>query len=127
MPAARGREAHLRRRSAQREYYAVLGEVGRKWWSPHGSTLPWVRFCLRAHHTQAQRLREAEEVWALLEEQVDGLNPRVVSALYEVFVNRWLRRTPRGRFYAPGPRMAAIKAEFAERRGPPRDPYRSTG
>ncbi|MFI6502647.1 Fic family protein [Nonomuraea typhae] len=140
------------------EYYDVLGEVGRDRWSPHDGTLPWIRFCLRAHHMQvqrvAQRLREAGEIWMLLEGQVDGLNPRVISALYEIFVNRRLRRSryqedesltqgqaardlrnlaaggwlrPSGRFYAPGPRMAAIKAEFAERREPLRDPYRSTG
>ncbi|MET9344049.1 Fic family protein [Nonomuraea sp. NPDC003804] len=146
------------------EYYDVLGEVGRKRWSPHDGTLPWVRFCLRAHHLQAQqvgrRLAEAGEIWVLLEEQVDadGLNTRCVSALYEVFVNRRLRRTryqldeelsqgqaardlrdlaakgwlkpygaTKGRFYAPGPRMARIKADFADRMTPLKDPYRRVG
>ncbi|MER6951083.1 Fic family protein [Nonomuraea sp. NPDC000554] len=81
------------------DYYDVLGEVGRRQWSPHGDTLAWVRFCLRAHHMQAQRvgrrLAEAGEIWMLLEKQVDdeGLNIRSVSALYEVFVNRRLRRS----------------------------------
>ncbi|WP_084958534.1 Fic family protein [Thermoactinospora rubra] len=81
------------------EYYDVLGAVGRRRWSPHDDTLPWVRFCLRAHHMQAQRvqrrLTEAGEIWMLLEEQVDadGLHTRCVSALYEVFVNTRLRRT----------------------------------
>ncbi|WP_371785183.1 hypothetical protein [Streptosporangium subroseum] len=120
-----------------------------------------MRFCLRAHHLQAQRVRrrlsEAGEVWVILEERVDadGLNARTVSALYEVFVNRRLRRsryqldeslsqgqaardlrdltakgwlTPygetKGRFYAPGPRMQAIKDEFGARVVPLRDPYR---
>ncbi|MEU8144428.1 Fic family protein [Nonomuraea sp. NPDC048901] len=143
------------------DYYDVLGQVGGRRWSPHGSTLPWVRFCLKAHHMQAQRvlqrLGEAGEIWMLLEEQVDadGLNSRSVSALYEVFVNRRLRRSryqadeglsqgqaardlrdlaakgwlqpygeTKGRFYAPGPRMARIKADFAERVTPLRDPYR---
>ncbi|WP_343952868.1 Fic family protein [Nonomuraea longicatena] len=142
------------------KYYAVLGEVGGRLWSPHGDTLSWVRFCLRAHHLQAQRvarrLAEAGEIWVLLEKQIeaDGLNPRAVSALYEVFVNRRLRRTryqadevlsqgqavrdlrdlaakgwlrpygeTKGRYYAPGPRMAVIKADFAERAEPLRDPY----
>lgn len=146
------------------EYYDVLGEVGRRRWSPHGHTLPWVRFCLRAHHLQAQevrrRLSEAGEIWMLLEEQVDadGLNARCVSALYEVFVNRRLRRSryqadetlsqgqaardlrdlaakgwlkpygeTKGRFYAPGARMAAIKADFADRMTPLEDPYRRAG
>ncbi|MET8869226.1 hypothetical protein ABZW11_40390 [Nonomuraea sp. NPDC004580] len=58
-----------------------------------------MRFCLRAHHMQAQRvaarLAEAGEIWTYLEEQVDadGLNDRCVSALYEAFVNRRLRRS----------------------------------
>ncbi|MGW0203414.1 Fic family protein [Nonomuraea sp. NPDC003201] len=143
------------------DYYDVLGEVGGRRWGPHGDTLPWVRFCLKAHHLQAQRVRqrlaEAGEIWMLLEEQVDadGLNSRTVSALYEVFVNRRLRRSryqsdeglsqgqaardlrdlaakgwlrpygeTKGRFYAPGPRMERIKADFAERVTPLRDPYR---
>lgn len=143
------------------DYYDVLGQVGRRRWSPHGDTLSWVRFCLRAHHLQAQRVRqrlvEAGEIWVLLEKQVDadGLNIRSVSALYEVFVNRRLRRSryqaeeglsqgqaardlrdlaakgwlrpygeTKGRFYAPGPRMLEIKAEFAGRAAPLRDPYR---
>ncbi|MFC4585885.1 Fic family protein [Sphaerisporangium corydalis] len=81
------------------EYYDVLGEVGGRRWGPHEGTLPWVRFCLRAHHMQAQRVRrrlaEAGEVWLLLEEQVDKerLHPRCVSALYQVFVSRRLRRS----------------------------------
>ncbi|WP_406316328.1 Fic family protein [Streptosporangium sp. NBC_01639] len=81
------------------DYYRTLAARDRRNWSPHGDTLHWVRFCLRAHHLQAQqvrrRLSEAGEVWMLLEERTDadGLNPRTVSALYEVFVNRRLRRT----------------------------------
>ncbi|SFK65649.1 Fic family protein [Streptosporangium canum] len=81
------------------DYYRVLSARGRRNWSPNGDTLHWVRFCLRAHHMQAQqvrrRLSEAGEVWMLLEGQIDaeGLNARTVSALYEVFVNRRLRRT----------------------------------
>ncbi|RVX40112.1 Fic family protein [Nonomuraea polychroma] len=144
------------------EYYDVLGAVGRQRWSPHGDTLDWVRFCLRAHHMQAQRVRqrltEAGEIWMLLEEQVDadGLNTRCVSALYEAFVSRRLRRSryqsdeglsqgqaardlrdlaakgwlqpygeTKGRYYEAGPRMAALKADFAERVTPLRDPYRA--
>jgi Fic family protein len=153
-------EEWLGQQRATLSYYDVLGEVGRRSWSPHGDTLAWVRFCLRAHHLQAQRvaqrLAQAGEIWTLLEEQVDadGLNTRAVSALYEVFVNTRLRRSryqadeglsqgqaardlrdlaaknwvrpygeTKGRFYAPGPRMAEIKTRFAERARPLRDPY----
>lgn len=144
------------------DYYDVLGEVGRRRWSPHGETLSWVRFVLRCHHMQAQRvgrrLAEAGEVWMLLEERTgaQGLHPRTVSALYQVFVSRRLRRgmyqadeglsqgqaardlrelaatgwlqpygETKGRFYAPGPKMTEIKAAFAERAAPLRDPYRT--
>ncbi|GII00274.1 hypothetical protein Pta02_22820 [Planobispora takensis] len=143
------------------DYYDALGARQRRSWDPHDDMLHWVRFCLRAHHMQAQRVRrrlaEAGEVWMLLEEQVDaeGLNTRAVSALYEVFVNRRLRRSryqadeslsqgqaardlrelaakgwlrpygeTKGRFYAPGPRMQAIKDDFAGRITPLRDPCR---
>lgn len=153
-------EEWLGRQRATLDYYDILGLVGGRRWSPHGDTLPWVRFCLRAHHMQAQRVRQrlaqAGEVWVLLEERVDadGLNTRCVSALYEVFVNRRLRRSryqadeslsqgqaardlrelaahgwlqpygeTKGRFYQPGPRMLAIKADFARRLTPLRDPY----
>lgn len=146
------------------DYYRALRAVQRGSWNPHGEMLSWVRFCLRAHHMQTQRVRqrlaEAGEIWTLLEEQVDadGLNTRCVSALYEVFVNRRLRRSryqhdevlsqgqaardlrdlaaknwlqpygeTKGRFYAPGPRMVAIKADFAGRITPLRDPYRKYG
>ncbi|TMR92990.1 Fic family protein [Nonomuraea basaltis] len=143
------------------EYYSVLRTVGHRRWSPHGDTLDWVRFCLKSHHMQAQRVRqrlnEAGEIWTLLEERVDadGLNTRCVSALYEAFVSRRLRRSryqadeelsqgqaardlrdltakgwlrpygeTKGRHYEAGPRMAELKADFAGRITPLRDPYR---
>ncbi|GAA0989165.1 hypothetical protein GCM10009555_072550 [Acrocarpospora macrocephala] len=80
------------------DYYRALGEVQRGNWSPHRDALTWVRFCLRAHHMQAQRVRrrlaEAAEVWLLLEElaEADGLHTRCVSAMYQVFVSNRLRR-----------------------------------
>ncbi|MGI8329986.1 Fic family protein [Actinomadura scrupuli] len=80
------------------DYYRVLRDVGQGRWTPTGDAQPWVRFCLRAHHLQAQqvrrRLKDAGQVWMLLEEQVDaeGLPPRTVAALYQVFVSRRVRR-----------------------------------
>ncbi|MEU8271456.1 Fic family protein [Sphaerisporangium sp. NPDC049002] len=80
------------------DYYRALREVQQGGWDPHDRTHSWMRFCLRAHHMQAQRVRrrlaEAGEVWLVLEEQVDKerLHPRCVSALYQVFVSRRLRR-----------------------------------
>ncbi|RGA00306.1 Fic family protein [Microbispora triticiradicis] len=144
------------------EYYQALRTVQNGRWSPHGDTLSWVRFVLRCHHMQAQRvgrrLAEAGEVWMLLEERTgeQGLHPRTVSALYQVFVSRRLRRgmyqadeglsqgqaardlrelaatgwlqpygETKGRFYSPGPKMTEIKAAYAERARPLRDPYRT--
>lgn len=143
------------------DYYRVLGTVGGREWSPPRDTHPWVRFCLRAHHMQAQairqRLREAAEIWTLLEERMatEQLPTRCVGALYQVFISRRLRRAiyqddenlspgqatrdlrelarrewlapygeTKGRFYAPGPRMMELRADFERRRAPLRDPYR---
>lgn len=47
-------------------YYAILAETGQGRWNPDRDTLPWVRFCLRAHHQQAETLiRRNEEYEAL--------------------------------------------------------------
>lgn len=83
------------------DYYRALaaGRAGHGRWDPSRSdTRSWVRFCLRAHHLQAQqvrrRLADAGRVWMLLEERADadGLPPRTVAALYQVFVSRRVRR-----------------------------------
>ncbi|MEV4224375.1 Fic family protein [Nonomuraea sp. NPDC049725] len=154
-------EEWLGRPSVTLGYYDALNGAGGRRWDPPGDTSAWVRFCLRAHHLQAQRvaqrLAQASEIWVLLEEEArgDGINGRCVSALYEAFVSRRLRRSryqadeglsqgqaardlrdlaarkwlqpygeTKGRFYEPGPRMLAIRAEFAGRVRPLRDPYR---
>ncbi|MEW1848527.1 Fic family protein, partial [Nonomuraea angiospora] len=46
--------------------------------------------------------------------------------LRDLAAKGWLRPygETKGRFYAPGPRMERIKADFAERVTPLRDPYR---
>ena len=35
-------------------YYQVLEDEGGPHWSPERDTRPWIRFCLTAHHRQAQ-------------------------------------------------------------------------
>ncbi len=40
------------------EYYRVLGATGRGAWRPDADALPWVRFVIRAHHLQAQAIRQ---------------------------------------------------------------------
>ncbi|HNK39141.1 MAG TPA: Fic family protein, partial [Microthrixaceae bacterium] len=55
-------------------YYDVLATVGQGAWNPGNDALPWVRFCLTAHHRQAQtllrRVEETEQLWAGLEDLV---------------------------------------------------------
>lgn len=38
------------------DYYAALTEVGQGQWNPGRSALPWIRFCLTAHHAQTMTL-----------------------------------------------------------------------
>ena len=78
-------------------YYEVLRQT-RSSWTPDRQTHAWVRFCLRAHHMQAQlvhrRLDRAVRTWQELTDIATGagLPDRVVSALYAAAVGH-LRRT----------------------------------
>jgi Fic family protein len=78
-------------------YYEALGST-RSTWDPHADTHEWLRFCLKAHHMQAQlvqrRLDRAARTWHEMAGIVDqfGLDERVVSALYAAAVGQ-LRRT----------------------------------
>jgi Fic family protein len=83
------------------DYYRALRTAGadERCWRPERSDMAsWLRFSLRAHHMQAQRVKqrldEAGEIWLRLEKRVDaeGLPPRCVAALYQVFVSHRLRR-----------------------------------
>ena len=63
-------EEYLGRNTAQ--YYDVLAAVGQGAWHPDHDALPWIRFCLTAHHRQARtllrRVEEAERLWIDCEE-----------------------------------------------------------
>jgi Fic family protein len=80
-----------------REYYAALRETGDSW-QPHHDARSWVRFCLTAHHLQAQdvqrRFETASRLWFRMEEIARGhrLDERVISALYAAAQGQ-LRRT----------------------------------
>lgn len=78
-------------------YYQAL-QGTRSTWDPSANAHEWLRFCLRAHHMQAQlvrrRVERAARVWeevAAVAERA-GLDERVVSALYNSAVGA-LRRT----------------------------------
>lgn len=81
------------------DYYRVLREAGQGTYRPDRSAHDWVRFCLRAHHLQAQvvdrRLTYGREVWAAMEDLAHrhGFTDRVVSALYAAATDRLRRET----------------------------------
>ena len=68
-------------------------------WSPRRATHGWIKFCLRAHHLQAQQAQRRVELlsraWAALTEAAvaDGLDERAVFALLPAFWESRVRRT----------------------------------
>jgi len=68
------------------EYFHVLRQT-RDHYDPDQGTHAWVRFCLRAHHLQAQvvdsRLRYGQEIWMAMEQLAErhGFDHRSVAAL----------------------------------------------
>ncbi len=80
-------------------YYNVLAEVGGPVWSPERDTHPWIRFCLRAHHRQAQmaqrRFDSYARVWVSLAEATarEGFDERVVYALMPAVFGGRVRRS----------------------------------
>ncbi|MFI7080127.1 Fic family protein [Micromonospora sp. NPDC049903] len=80
-------------------YYDVLAEIGGATWQPDTDTGPWIRFCLSAHHQQAQlvrqRIDQAARLWDLLDGWVGrhALPERVVSALQLAATGGRVRRT----------------------------------
>ncbi|MEY9966721.1 Fic family protein [Streptacidiphilus sp. MAP12-16] len=81
-----------------REYYAALRTVQAGSWQPERDAHAWVRFCLTAHHLQAQevqrRFEAAARLWFRLEALAaqHRLDERTVSALYAA-AHGHLRRT----------------------------------
>ncbi len=80
------------------QYYAALGSV-RTSWAPGRNAHSWVRFCLRAHHLQAQgiqrRFEEAARIWVSLEAVAHQhrLPERTVTALYAASQGHLRRKT----------------------------------
>lgn len=88
-------EEYVGRNSA--EYYQVLGEVGQGAWHPENNALPWIKFCLKAHHYQAQtllkRIQETGTLWAALEAELKRrqLPHRMINALMDAATGRKVR------------------------------------
>jgi Fic family protein len=80
-------------------YYQVLQEVGGSTWSPENDTHPWIRFCLAAHHRQAQQVQRRFDLsgnaWKRLTEaaEANGLGERAAFALLPAFFGSKVRRT----------------------------------
>lgn len=55
------------------EYYKILAEVGKGKWSPKNDALPWIRFCLKAHYQQAQRLVRRVDEYAQVYGRIEKL------------------------------------------------------
>ncbi|MEU5939448.1 Fic family protein [Micromonospora sp. NPDC047548] len=116
-------------------YYDVLAEVGGPNWQPENDTRPWIRFCLSAHHQQAQlvrqRIDQAARLWELLDGRVrrDGLPERVVSALQLAATGGRVRRTVYQRDegltddQAVRDLRSLVKAGFLEQHGETRGRY----
>ncbi|MEV6924729.1 Fic family protein [Dactylosporangium sp. NPDC051485] len=81
------------------EYYRALRETQQGSYQPARSAHDWVRFCLRAHHLQAQlvdrRLKLGAAVWAAAEAlaQRHSLSGRTVVALYAAASGQLRRET----------------------------------
>jgi Fic family protein len=88
-------EEYVGRNSA--DYYAVLEEVGKGEWHPENDALPWIKFCLTAHHFQAQtllkRIGEVGSLWGRLEQLTKELKipSRTIGALMDAATGRRVR------------------------------------
>jgi len=96
-PEFSGIEEWLGRPRNTHRYYDQLADLGAVW-EPWRDTLPWVRFCLRAHHQQAQtverRIAVTSAVWSRIEEELERrkLPDRMMYALYPVAMGHRTRR-----------------------------------
>jgi len=80
------------------DYYRVLAEVGQGAWHPENDARPWVRFCLTAHHRQAQtllhRVDESERLWVALEgvAEKNQIPERAINVLFDAALGLRVRR-----------------------------------
>lgn len=58
------------------DYYNILSETGKGAWHPENDTLPWVRFCLKAHYQQAATLVKRIDEYGKLYTMVAELGNR---------------------------------------------------
>lgn len=81
------------------DYYRALRTTRATWEPEAADAHQWIRFCLRAHHLQAQtvqrRVDRAAQLWGALESVVleHELDERMVSGLYAAAVGELRRAT----------------------------------
>jgi Fic family protein len=84
------------------EYYKILADTGEGKWSPTRDALPWVRFCLTAHHQQAATLIRRNDEYARLFEKIErvvkehGLPDRSMIPIFDAALG-WPITNPRYR------------------------------
>lgn len=55
------------------EYYDILASIGKGKWNPAEDSLPWVRFCLKAHYQQAATLIRRNEEYEKLYNEISKI------------------------------------------------------
>jgi Fic family protein len=81
------------------DYYKVLTEIGQGKWSPQNNSLPWIRFCLKAHYQQAQRLIRRHQEYSEIYEKVHKLildyklNDRCEMPLFDACIGLTITNT----------------------------------
>ena len=81
------------------DYYKVLAEIGQGKWSPQNNSLPWIRFCLKAHYQQAQRLIRRHQEYSEIYDKVHKLvldhklNDRCEMPLFDACIGLTITNT----------------------------------
>ena len=81
------------------DYYRVLAKTSSGAWSPATDAHLWLKFCLRAHHLQAQtvatRMARAAVVWDMLDDvaEQNRLPERALDLLFSAVVGFRVRRS----------------------------------
>jgi len=84
------------------EYYRILADTGEGKWNPTRNALPWIRFCLTAHHQQSATLIRRNEEYSLLYDRIvdlvaaRGLPDRAILPVFDAALG-WAITNPRYR------------------------------
>jgi Fic family protein len=111
------------------EYYKVLEDVGQGKWSPQNNALPFVRFCLKAHYQQAQRLVRRNNEYSTIYDKLHSLvrkydfNERCELPLFDACIGlsvtnlRYRTETDVSEYVASRDLKKLVELEFLEPEG----------